>query len=203
VTPELFLCVKNWKIYQHHQKVRTKSQGPLPWIKLYLALLEDYRFAQLSDPSKFHFIGILLLAGRYQNLIPYEVERIKWEIHASESVDFEQFIKLGLLEVCDHASTVLADVLQPATPEESRGEEIREEKMKPTASCTEAGLPAPVPEDAVLVSFETVGRGAKSWNFTRSYCDELLASFPDLDVAAEVRKSKAWVQALSGRPLAA
>ena len=59
-----FFRVTNWDQYQHY-----KDRDP-SWIKLYARLLDSYAFAALADNSKWHLIGIFLLASKQGNRIP-------------------------------------------------------------------------------------------------------------------------------------
>jgi hypothetical protein len=66
-----WLVVKNWATHQHY-----KDRMP-PWIKLHMALLDDYEFSRLRDASKAHLTLIWLLASRENGRVraPREEER--------------------------------------------------------------------------------------------------------------------------------
>ena len=112
-----YFSVKNWLKYQHY-----KNRNP-PWIKLYKTLLTDYEFCGLPDASKFHYIGIMLLAAREGNEIPYDPEWVRQQIAASSKVDLDILKDAGLLLILERtenrvekvASRTLATCKQPAS----------------------------------------------------------------------------------------
>src|SRR5262249_19540885 len=71
-----FFRVTNWDQYQHY-----KDRDPT-WIKLYARLLDDYGFATLPDNSKWHLIGIFLLASKQGNRIPGDPRWVRKKIAA-------------------------------------------------------------------------------------------------------------------------
>lgn len=85
------LSVKNYDEFQHY-----KDRTP-PWIKLYNALLDDYDFCALPDPSKFHLVAIWLLASRSKNRIPHDAKWIANKISATKPVDIDLLISAGFL----------------------------------------------------------------------------------------------------------
>lgn len=109
-----FLAVKNWAKFQHY-----KQRNP-PWIRLYNELLDDYAFACLQDASKWHAVGIWLLASRFDNRIPDDPTWIAQRINARTKLDLDELLSAGFIERCNDdqgASTPLALVKQDATPE--------------------------------------------------------------------------------------
>lgn len=88
--------VKNWLKYQHY-----KDRNP-PWIKLYKTILTDYAFCSLPDASKFHYIGIMLLAAREGNEIPYDSEWVRQQIAATARVDLDILKDAGLLLILEN-----------------------------------------------------------------------------------------------------
>src|SRR5260370_32392600 len=90
-----FLQVKNlWK-YQHY-----KTRRP-PWIKLYQSLLDDYAFNKLPDATKFHFVGILLLASRLDNCLQADSKWLATCLHSSDEIDIKLLVSSGLLAPCN------------------------------------------------------------------------------------------------------
>ena len=71
-----FFRVTNWDQYQHY-----KDRDPA-WIKLYARLLDDYGFATLPDNSKWHLVGIFLLASKQGNRIPGDPRWVRKKIAA-------------------------------------------------------------------------------------------------------------------------
>jgi hypothetical protein len=89
-----------------------------------------------------------------------------------------------------------ADKMRP------REEKRREEKIKTNTSASaevsaEASetpaLPRP-PGEPTEFTFECVGKGEKTWTLPKSKLDEYLEAYPDLDVRAEIRKSRQWIR---------
>jgi len=83
--------VTNLNKYQHYA-----HRNP-PWIKLYRTILSDHKIFCLSDASKFHFIAIILLASRDDNILPFDPEYIGRQIGATSKVDLNVLIEAGLL----------------------------------------------------------------------------------------------------------
>lgn len=82
--------VKNFEKYQ--------SCGTNPtWLKLYTALLNDHAFNRLPDASKFHLIGIWILASQTGNQIPNDADYIGQRIGATEPVDLDVLKAAGFL----------------------------------------------------------------------------------------------------------
>jgi hypothetical protein len=110
-----FLRVKNWEKFQHYKK-----RNP-PWIRLYNEVLDDYAFGRLQDASKWHAVGLWLLASRFDNRIPADPEWIGQRIGATAPVDLDELLSSGFITVCDDdeqdASGTLASRKQDATLE--------------------------------------------------------------------------------------
>jgi hypothetical protein len=110
-----FFKVTNWDQYQHY-----KDRDP-EWIKLYARLLDDYGFARLPDNSKWHLIGIFLLASKQGNRIPGDARWVRKKIAARTRVDLNALRTAGFIE--EDASTPLPESGRDAGPEtETRGE---------------------------------------------------------------------------------
>lgn len=135
-----FLRVRNLDKYQHY-----KARNP-PWIKLHQLILEDYDFGQLPDASKWHAIGIALLASRMDNRIPADPKWISARIGARSRVDLRTLVSVSFLEPCascgQDASKALAECKQNA---DSEGEGEREQResnsiVAPVPGATANGL---------------------------------------------------------------
>jgi len=113
-----FFRVTNWDQYQHY-----KDRDP-EWIKLYARLLDNYAFAALPDNSKWHLIGIFLLASKQGNRIPGDPRWVRKKIAARTRVDLEALRCAGF--IAEDAGTPLADCAQGASPEKET-EQTREE----------------------------------------------------------------------------
>lgn len=116
-----FFKVTNWDQYQHY-----KDRDP-SWIKLYARLLDHYAFAALPDNTKWHLIGIFLLASKQGNRIPGDPRWVRKKIAARTRVKLDALLAAGFIE--EDASTPLPDCAPPAIPEketeERRGEAER------------------------------------------------------------------------------
>jgi hypothetical protein len=62
-------------------------------------ILGDDDVCSLRDRDRWHFVGLLLLAHKYRNKIPYDVERIEEEISATDPINFDSLISSGLVEI--------------------------------------------------------------------------------------------------------
>ena len=59
-----YLCIKNFDRTQMY-----KDRNPI-WIKLHCAILDDYDFSSIGDATKFHALGLMILAARLNNKFP-------------------------------------------------------------------------------------------------------------------------------------
>lgn len=118
-----FLSIKNYKEYQHY-----KHRNP-PWIKLHLSILDDPDFLALSDASKWHYIGLILLASRHENAIKPDMNYIKGRLGLTEKLSLSaRFLK-------DHVLAPNASVLHTNADSETETEKSRVES-KPSASAS-------------------------------------------------------------------
>ena len=119
-----YFRVKNNEKYQHY-----KDRRPI-WIKLYNELLDDEDFEELPDPSKYHFIAIMLLASRKNNILKCDPSYIKRKISAKSPVDLNILLAGGFIEIIpgeDSDSDVLAGRYQDASLEIEKRREYKEE----------------------------------------------------------------------------
>lgn len=93
-----YLRVRNWEEFQHY-----KDRRP-PWIKLHIALTDDYAFSALPDEQKYHLVGIWLLAARTDNKIPNDPTWVGTKIEASSPVDLDALVRAGFLSPWKQAS---------------------------------------------------------------------------------------------------
>lgn len=71
-----------------------------PWIRLYsVDHMQDMQFLGLDDATRWHVIGIRLMAIASNNAIPWEPEYIASRVSKSGEVDFERLISLGYIEI--------------------------------------------------------------------------------------------------------
>lgn len=90
-----YLRVRNFEQFQHY-----KERNPI-WIKLYCSLLDDYEFAQLPDETKFHAVGLMLLASRLNNKFPDDERWLRAKINAGTEINLEKLLEIEFLEVAE------------------------------------------------------------------------------------------------------
>lgn len=135
-----FYRVKNFDQFQHYKSGEHSKQTL--WIKLYYSLLNDYAFCQLPDATKFHLIGIFLLAGQSNNQIPADERWIATRIGASSPVDFSALVSSCFLEECVARGTASKPLEQSSI--KNRGEEIRGEESIAASGDAVVSLPRKV-----------------------------------------------------------
>jgi hypothetical protein len=87
-----YLRVRNFDALQHY-----KERNPT-WIKLYCSILEDYDFAILPDETKFHAVGLMLLASRLNNKFPADEVWLRAKINAEKEINLEMLLEIRFLE---------------------------------------------------------------------------------------------------------
>ena len=87
-----YICVRNFDALQHY-----KERNPT-WIKLYCSILDDYDFAQLPDETKFHAVGLMLLASRLNNKFPADEVWLRAKINAEKEINLEMLLEIRFLE---------------------------------------------------------------------------------------------------------
>lgn len=90
-----YLRIRNWEKFQHY-----KHRNP-PWIRLYTEILDKYEMAAMPDATKWHLVGIWLLASRCDNRLPDDAAWIAQRIAARSTVDLDTLIAGGFLERCE------------------------------------------------------------------------------------------------------
>ena len=134
------LRVRNWEKFQHY-----RHRNP-PWIRVYNQLLDDYDFGRLPDASKWHAVGIWLLASRLDNRIPDDKQWIQSKSNSLTIVDLDGLLSAGFIERYDTASGELATCEQSAVPETEAETEERRVEKDPT--------PHTPPAEVFLCDFE-------------------------------------------------
>lgn len=86
-----FLSVKNYDRFQHYTQRRP------PWVKLYWTLLDDEEFVRLSLANRGLYCHFILLASRYANHIPYDLNHIQIMLRLPEKPDVSALIDAGFL----------------------------------------------------------------------------------------------------------
>lgn len=93
------LQVKNWDKFQARKDRSVRPQHI--WIKLYRALLTDFKWISLSDSEQGHLVNIWLLAAEKNGIIQDTAEEIKIICHLTDSPNLIKFIELGFLLVVE------------------------------------------------------------------------------------------------------
>lgn len=186
--------VVNWTKYQGDTKtMKNGREWNPPWFKLYHKLLDDYDFSMLSETSRFHFLGILMLAARTDNVIRADQAYLKHQLRTQKPIDLNIFRKFGWIEFDDIPKNS-GIIPEKSGVEERREEEIREEEIKPfSAEAQETAPSTPfVPQLPLEIfdciqgeKFEVYYPAVKKWQDT----------FPGIDVRMTLKRIKAWVDA--------
>lgn len=140
-----YLSIKNHKAHQHY-----KNRRP-PWIKLHVAILDDYSFACLQDASKAHLLLLGVLASKMDNRIPYDLTYLSQKLGATGPIDVEELILQGFVEVSVDDSKPLALRKQSSIAErETETEREAEKERGAVAPKRRAVLPAWVATGSAL-----------------------------------------------------
>lgn len=139
------LAVRNWERFQHY-----KDRSP-PWIKLYVALLDDPAFLALPDAAKGQLCALFLLAAKRQNVLPSKRATLRALIGCTGRFYLDDLMEAGWIVASDpaaDASTTASTVasISGANPEQNarpsrasaRSREVELEREKETTSATTA-----------------------------------------------------------------
>lgn len=128
-----FLKVRNWEQFQHYK------DRSAPWVKLYRDLLTSESWVLGTDTSRLVQVASILLAVRYENLIPLNWALLKRvsSLDCSEKQFFDavQHLSKDFLEIQEvtertgEVVQIASNVLATCTSEERREEERREEQI--------------------------------------------------------------------------
>jgi hypothetical protein len=116
------LRIRNFGKFQHY-----KTRNP-PWIKVYSKMLDDYSFHLLPDSTKFHCVGLMLLASRLDNILPNDRFWLGHKIGANSEIDINLLIEFEFLEFSD------SEEKQKPSACVSENEEIPKKPEKPSQS---------------------------------------------------------------------
>ena len=126
-----FLSIKNFGEYQHY-----KNRLP-PWIKLHLSILDDSDFLRMPDASKWHYIGLLLLASRHENSIKVDPEYIKNRLGLTVKLDLTpRFLRDHLLASDASKRLLLTQENADSETEKSRDREETETEADTNESAS-------------------------------------------------------------------
>lgn len=95
-TTDQIVVIKNFERLQHY-----KDRSP-KWIKVYVDLLTDYAFAQLSNGNKWIYIGLLLLASRTDNRTPFDGKWLAGQLAlGDEGLNLQPLVDAGFVMLAD------------------------------------------------------------------------------------------------------
>lgn len=187
------LRVSNWDHYQHY-----KDRRP-PWIKLHVALLDDYEFTRLDANCRLLAISMMLLAAKTENHIPSDPDWISRALHWNKPPNVIVLVNAGFLTLCDcnrcvastGASAPLAERKQVASPDVQETE---------TETETDRGSSSPfarsdadiAPERVFLVVAKQKG-GQARWVLPEGKAEEWATTYPGVDVPSELRAARQWL----------
>ncbi|MCP5004666.1 MAG: hypothetical protein GY941_12120 [Planctomycetes bacterium] len=113
--------IKNWSEFQQY-----KDDRPLHWIKLHVSLLADYAFNQLPEIDQLHLVKLWMVAAKHHGRLEGDE---KWlaKLINTKKLNINNLLQAGFIVRTDSYETVPRE-------EESRVEEIREEKRRGDAA---------------------------------------------------------------------
>jgi hypothetical protein len=84
---------------EHYSRIEHYKSGSRQtiFIKLYFDLLETFEFCNLPDETKFHFIGLMMLATRNFNRLPTDSNFLMQKLSANSEINLEKLLKSGLI----------------------------------------------------------------------------------------------------------
>ena len=141
------LQVKNWSQFQHYG-----DRNPL-WVKVYLAILDDYGFASLSDAEAGQLMKIWLLAAKSKGTLPNDAKWIAGRINATSRLRLQRFIDLGFLIEADAGQSASELLARPeGNPEPIATLEKEREKRKKVEE--ETNNPSPRVEATTVAGWD-------------------------------------------------
>lgn len=87
-----YIVVVKFRKHQHYKKY--DSINNMIWFKWYLNCLIDHKFSMMDDGHKWLFIGLICLACKTNNLIPYDLDWITKQISSNGKDSVDKAIKL-------------------------------------------------------------------------------------------------------------
>ena len=116
---DLFIRVLDYDTLQHYKSQPNRS--PV-WIKLYLSILDDYRFHRLTDTAKLDLLLLQLLASTCQNKIKFDRLWIKGRLSLKHKLNIEKLQDAGFIEVFSGNSRMILDESRRKRKEKKRKE---------------------------------------------------------------------------------
>lgn len=111
------------------------------WIKFHNHIFDELRFLKLEDHSRFHLLGLMLLASRIGNKIPADHVYLKYNLKATKKVDLAPLIEQNFIEIIGEEMEVEKKVVKKLSSQPSL-EQVKEvfEYWKTTLSHKSAKM---------------------------------------------------------------
>lgn len=82
---------------EHFDRIEHYGNRSTIWIKLYLDYLNNFEFCLLPDETKFHFIGLMLLAVQMFNRLPNNSAFLLQKLSATSEINIDLLLDKGFL----------------------------------------------------------------------------------------------------------
>ena len=125
-----YFSIRTYEQYQHY-KHNANPQG-MKWLKLHANLLDNADFLRLPEISRWHYVGLLCVAMRNNNRIPYDLNYLKNVLH-TQTLDLTPLFEgrfLILEKVYKKSRATLEPVYSNSSLDKKRIEKTRLEKKK-------------------------------------------------------------------------
>lgn len=161
------ISVNRWDDYQHY-----RERDP-PWIKLYRDVLTSEPWVLGTDASRLVQIGILLLAARYKNEIPYNLQLMKriCSLDCEEAViksAIEFLSEMKFLKIHGVTETRLQPASMPPATCSTQNENLYSREGK---GIQGKGIQIHVELDGIDAVQRVFGHWQRVWNKPRSKLD--------------------------------
>ena len=115
-----------------------KDRNPI-WIKLHCSILDDYEFSALPDQTKFHALGLMILAARLNNKFPDDERWLRLKIGANSEINLKVLLEIRFLEVFREAKTAAKNTNNTRKSNKIKGKFVKQsEKLgEPEQNRTE------------------------------------------------------------------
>ena len=91
-----YFRIKSWEKY-HHPDTR-RYDGPLKWIRIDTAILDDEKLHKLDTNSQLTWFKLLLFSGRTRNKLEHNSIYLKHKLCLKRKPNLALFEELGLIE---------------------------------------------------------------------------------------------------------
>lgn len=164
-----FFQIAGFKEQQHY------SDRRLLWIKLHNDLLDRPAFCMLTPFLRYVLIGLMLLASRCDNRIPYDVKYLSHALHVDEELNLRPLFDAGFLLA--HRKRSSSKTLAPRKPN----------------ACLEKDREKEKDNSSSVVSFSRLS--------DTEWLDSLKGNpaYQHLNIDSEWEKAKAWMSVHPGR----